>query len=141
MSHSLKTLKAFGAVQVGSVFTAGPSGVIGDLTDTSFTVDKGTVTQATSPTTAVTLNRSAGVITTLTFTTGAGATTSFTFNNSMISASSVVILTTSYSATIGTSGVPLVTINNVSNGSCTVNVSNIGDNALNGTLRIHFLVC
>lgn len=61
---------------------------------------QGTVTQATSKSTAVTLNRSAGRITLNAASLAAQTNVSFTFNNSFISANDTLILTISGGATI-----------------------------------------
>ena len=57
----------------------------------------GTVTQATSKATAVTLNKPCGVITTNTAELAAGASVVFTFNNSLLTVGSVVIVNTGQS--------------------------------------------
>ncbi|KAJ3349646.1 hypothetical protein GGF32_005341 [Allomyces javanicus] len=142
MAQSLKTLKYFGGVDIGGhTLLASPDGIAGQLVDTDVIVRKGTVTQTTSATTGVTLHYPAGVITTVSLTNAAGTTTSFTFSNSYIKASSVVLLQHSYGSTLGSAGLPMVTVNSVGNGSCTINVTNLhGSNALNGAIKIHFFV-
>ncbi|CAB4200395.1 hypothetical protein UFOVP1355_43 [uncultured Caudovirales phage] len=61
---------------------------------------QGTVTQATSKSTAVTLNRSAGRITLNAASLAAQTNVSFTLNNSFISANDTLIVTVSGGATI-----------------------------------------
>lgn len=101
-----------------------------------------TVSQGTNITTAVTLNARVGVITTQAATTAADATSSFTLNNAYITAGSVVLVALGdYSGTIVTNGIPQVNADAVAAGSCTINISNShGANALNGTLKLHFVV-
>ncbi len=55
--------------------------------------EKGAITQATSITTAVELNKTAGVITTVSSTIAAGASAVFTVNNSNVTADSVITVT------------------------------------------------
>jgi len=60
---------------------------------------QGTVTQATSKSTAVTLNKSAGRITLNAASLAAGTNVSFTLNNNLISSNDVLILNVSSGAT------------------------------------------
>ncbi len=86
-------------------------------------LDFGTVTQLTSKTTAVTLNKRSGIITTNSAALAAGASASFTFNNSRYKAGDAVIVTTrnnaNYSVRAGGSadGVITVTVKNETAGS------------------------
>ena len=63
------------------------------------TAAQGTVTQATSKSTAVTLNKSAGRITMNNASLGAGTNVSFTLNNNLISSNDVLILNIAAGAT------------------------------------------
>lgn len=99
-----------------------------------------TVTQATSITTAVTANGSSGVITTVSSTTTPNSTDSFTVNNSACTSTSVVVA--SLCGYTGSNLPPIVTVSGVSNGSFTVNVTNINSTfSLNGVLSISFVCC
>lgn len=102
----------------------------------------GTVTQATSISTGVTLNAASGVITTVSATTAAQATAAFTVTNSAVASTSVVLLALgAYSGTFGTNGTPLVSVSSVSAGSFQVTIYNAhAANALAGTLKINFAV-
>jgi hypothetical protein len=102
----------------------------------------GTVTQLTNATTAVTCNTASGVITTVSETAAAGASATFTVNCSACTAHSVVKLQLgTYSGTLVTNGIPFLSVPTVSAGSFQIMVTNIhGTNALNGTLKIHYLV-
>ncbi len=77
----------------------------------------GTITQATSRTTAVTLNKPTGAITLFSTSTSAGQIDTFTLNNSSIGANDVVV----FSQKSGTA-VYIVTAYNVGAGFCTVSV-------------------
>lgn len=100
-----------------------------------------TVTQATSISTAVTLNASSGNITTVSVSTAAStAVGTFTLNNSFITTSSVVLA--SVSGGSYTTGSPVVVAGAVAAGSVTFTLSNISTTAaLNGTVKVSFLVC
>jgi hypothetical protein len=102
----------------------------------------GTVAQATSLATPVTLNTQAGVITTVAATVAGGGATDFTFNNTQIYANSIVFaFVGDYSAAWSTAGIPQVAVTGIANGSCTIRVMNLHSaNALNGTLDISFFI-
>ena len=95
-------------------------------------------TQATSATTAVTLNAPSAVVTTVSLTNAANATTSFTYTNSAIAAGSAVqVSINGYSGTLGTNGIPYATATAVAAGSCTLNITNVHpSNALSGTVSL-----
>lgn len=94
----------------------------------------GTVTQATSKSTAVTLNKPAGRITTAADALAAGATVSFTLNNSLISATDVVMVTpygfSSYTAVVG----------EVSAGTATIRLTNLSGGSLSQAVGINFAI-
>lgn len=97
----------------------------------------GTVTQTTSITTAVTLNKLCGSITTVSATTAAGAEDTFTVNNNQVTANDVVVVTQRYSG----AGTPQVYVSNVANGSFNITISNLhASSALNAALTINFMV-
>jgi hypothetical protein len=103
----------------------------------------GTVTQATSLGTPVTLNTQAGVITTVPATVAANGATDFIFNNTQIYANSIVFaFVGDYAGTWSTDGIPQVAVTGIANGSCTIRVMNLhGANALNNnTLDISFFI-
>ena len=97
---------------------------------------RGTVTQATSITTAVTLNKRSGIVTTVSSTLAANAEAEFTVNNSFVESDSVVILTGLYN---GNSHVSL-NVKSVADGSFVVVLANSGGAALNATVGVQFLV-
>lgn len=97
---------------------------------------RGTVTQATSITTAVTLNKRSGIVTTVSSTLAANAEAEFTVNNSFVESDSVVIITGLYN---GNSHVSL-NVKSVVDGSFVVVLANSGGAALNATIGVQFLV-
>lgn len=97
---------------------------------------RGTVTQATSITTAVTLNKRSGIVTTVSSTLAANDEAEFTVNNSFVESDSVIILTGLYD---GNSHVSL-NVKSVTDGSFVVVLANSGGVALNATVGVQFLV-
>ena len=92
-----------------------------------YTTDaQGTVTQATSKSTGVTLNKSAGQITMNNASLASATNVTFTLTNSLISANDIVILNVSGGATAGayncwvsglSAGAVSITLRNISGGS------------------------
>lgn len=99
---------------------------------------KGTVTQGTSATTAVTVNAAAGVIRSFAVTTAAGSSFTFTVNNSKVATDSVILLNTSNAGT----GLAHATLTAApSAGSFSVKISNIhASAAFNSVINLHFAV-
>lgn len=100
--------------------------------------EKGTVTQATSISTGVTLNAQSGVITTVSLTTAADTDCgTFTVTNSKCYSDSVVLVTIQNSG----AGAPIAQTVAVSNGSFSVKLRNVHSaTALNSTLKVHFTI-
>ena len=98
----------------------------------------GTVTQASSITTGVTLNADAGVVTTVSSTIAADdSSASFTLTNSFIKSTSVIELT---AGTAG-NGIPHPVIVSQTAGSMVIRLYNEHRTAaLNNTVKIHFLI-
>lgn len=96
---------------------------------------QGTVTQATSKSTAVTLNKSAGQITMNNASLGATTNVTFTLNNSYISANDIVVLNVSSGAT---SGAYNCWVSGLSAGAATITVRNITAGALSEAVVINF---
>jgi hypothetical protein len=95
------------------------------------------VTQATNITTAVTLNALCGSVTTVSSTLAGAGTTAFTVNNSLVKTTSKVFVSLVYNGT----GIPVVTVQSVANGSFVVEINNAAAaTVLNSTLTINFLV-
>ena len=97
---------------------------------------QGTVTQATSKSTAVTLNKSAGVITMNNASLATATNATFTLNNSLISANDTVILTISGGQ--ATAGSYNVFANSLSAGSVSITLRNISGGTLSEAVVINF---
>jgi len=118
----------------------------GNLTLTqgrSVNLGRAATSQTTSFTNGVTINSASGVITTVAAAAAAGSSESFVVTNSAVSTSSVVLASIGdYSGTYHTNGIPMLYVDSISNGSFSIRVYNAGaSNALNGTLKIKFIVC
>lgn len=99
------------------------------------TAAQGTVTQATSKSTAVTLNSSAGQITMNNASLGATTNVTFTLNNSLISANDIVILNVAAGATAGAYN---CWVSGLSAGAATITVRNITGGALSEAVVLNF---
>lgn len=97
---------------------------------------QGTVTQATSKSTAVTLNKSAGVITMNNASLATATNATFTLNNSLISPNDTVILTISGGQT--TPGSYNVFANSLAAGSVSITLRNISGGSLSEAIVINF---
>jgi len=96
---------------------------------------QGTVTQATSKSTAVTLNKSAGRITMNAAELAANTAVSFTMNNSLISANDVLIVCISGG---GTAAAYTTYISSMTTGSAVVTLRNLTGGALSEAVIINF---
>jgi predicted ThiF/HesA family dinucleotide-utilizing enzyme len=99
---------------------------------------QGTVTQATSKSTAVTLNKSAGQITMNNASLATATNATFTLNNTLISANDTVILTISGGQ--ATPGSYNVFANSLSTGSVSITLRNISGGTLSEAVVINFCV-
>ena len=99
---------------------------------------QGTVTQATSKSTAVTLNKPAGRITMNAASLATATNATFTLNNSFISANDTVILTISGGQT--TPGSYNVFANDLAAGSVSISLRNISGGSLSEAVVINFAV-
>lgn len=100
-------------------------------------INKGTVTQATSISTGVTLNTVVGTITTVSSTLAAAAEQAITLTNSNITADSIVMMSAS---TAGT-GTPAIVKIVPAAGSVTFTLKNVNASAaFNNTILISFVV-
>tara|TARA_R110000868_G_scaffold80547_1_gene228839 strand:+ start:427 stop:843 length:417 start_codon:yes stop_codon:yes gene_type:complete len=97
---------------------------------------QGSVTQLTSKSTAVTLNKSAGVITMNNASLATATNATFTLNNSLISANDTVILTIAGGQT--TPGSYNVFANSLSAGSVSITLRNISGGSLSEAIVINF---
>lgn len=96
---------------------------------------QGTVTQLTSKSTAVTLNKSAGQITMNNASLAGTANVTFTLNNNLISANDIVILNIAAGATAGSYN---CWVSGLSAGAVTITVRNISGGALSEAVVINF---
>ena len=100
------------------------------------TGDGGTVTQATSKSTAVTLNKKCGTVTLNNAALAADAIVSFTLTNSTIAATDVIVLN---HASAGTAGKYALNAQAAA-GSASINVTNISAGSLSEAIVIRFAV-
>lgn len=98
---------------------------------------QGTVTQATSKSTAVTLNKSAGQITMNNAALAATTSVSFTLNNSYISANDTLIVTISSGATAASYN---AWISGLSAGSAVIVLRNITAGSLSEAVVLNFAI-
>lgn len=98
---------------------------------------QGAVTQATSKSTAVTLNRSAGRITMNAASLAAGTNVSFTLNNSFISSNDTLILTISGGATVEAYN---CWVNSLGAGTASITLRNTTAGALAEAVIINFAI-
>ena len=96
---------------------------------------RGTVTQATSKSTAVTLNKSAGRITLNAASLAATTNVSFTFNNSLISTNDVLILNVAAGATAASYN---LWVDSLNAGSASITLRNTTAGALAEAVVINF---
>ena len=99
---------------------------------------QGTVTQLTSKSTAVTLNKSAGVITMNNASLATATNATFTLNNSTLSANDAVILTISGGQ--ATPGSYNVFANALAAGSVSITLRNISGASLSEAIVINFAI-
>lgn len=99
---------------------------------------QGSVTQATSKSTAVTLNKSAGQITMNNASLATATNATFTLNNSTISQNDAVILTISGGQT--TPGSYNVFANSLSSGQVSITLRNISGGTLSEAVIINFAI-
>ena len=115
---------------------------VGDLTiGTLSSSSTGTVTQATSLSTGVTLNAVGGTITLFSDAITANTNTQFTVTNDQVSATSVIFLSREFqSSTAADNGVH-ISLASVSNGSFVINITHTGNqDAASIVRKIHFFV-
>jgi hypothetical protein len=98
----------------------------------------GTVTQITSSTTQVTLNKYSGKIKTVSLTTAAGSTNTFQFYNNILTTNSILLLSLEYSG--AATGSPIVR-SDISAGVAKILITNTHPTAaLNNVVTIHFMI-
>lgn len=124
-------LSANNILATGGIVSTGQTGI------GYFTGAGGTVTQNGNKGNAVTLNKICGQITTTNSALAAGAEVAFTLNNSTIAATDVVYACISSGGTIGSY---LICVSSVSDGACTITLSNVSTGSLSQALVINFTV-
>lgn len=97
----------------------------------------GTVTQATSKSTGVTLNKLTGQITLSNEALAAAAEVTFTVTNSTVEATDCVVIN---HANTGTAGAYIVSANSIASGSFAVTVSNSSAGSLSEAIVLNFIV-
>jgi hypothetical protein len=97
----------------------------------------GTVTQSSSKTTGVTLNKINGEIVMNAAALADDATAAFTLTNSTIAATDVVIVNV---ASVGTTGAYQVTVGAVAAGSCSISILNVSGGSLSEAIKLNFAV-
>jgi hypothetical protein len=97
----------------------------------------GAVTQITSSSTGVTLNKHCGQITTVALTTAAAAEEEFTVTCDKVAATDVVVLSTTYAG----AGTPMLSVKGTAAGSFKIVITNVhAANALNAVMVINYAV-
>ena len=99
---------------------------------------QGTVTQATSKSTGVTLNKPAGVITMNNASLATATNATFTLTNSFISANDVIVLTLASGQT--TPGTYNVFVNAVAAGTASITLRNISAGSLSEAIVVNFAI-
>lgn len=115
----------------GSVTSSG-SGGLGYATGAG-----GTVTQATSKSTGVTLNKITGAVTMNNAALNDATNVTFALTNSTIAATDNVVVN---HVSAGTAGAYQVSANNVAGGSCGITVRNVSGGALSEAIVVRFAV-
>jgi hypothetical protein len=101
---------------------------------------QGTVTQATSKSTGVTLNKSAGQITMNNAALAGNTAVSFTLNNSLISANDTIIVCISSVTTGSTAGAYTTYVSNMTAGSASLTLRNLSGTSYSEAVVINFSV-
>lgn len=133
LTHSTGLLTANGTfASDGGLKSANSLSGIGYITGAG-----GTVTQATSKSTGVTLNKVCGTITLNNASLAGGATVGFTFSNSAITATDVPHIIHS---SAGTGGAYRISVDTVAAGSCAIRVTNLTGGALAEAIVLSFFI-
>ena len=102
------------------------------------TAAQGTVTQATSKSTGVTLNKSSGQITMNNAALANGAVVTFTLTNNLLSAKDVIIVNVSGGAT--TAGTYTALVSSIGAGSAVLGLYNISTGSLSEAIVLNFAI-
>jgi len=121
-----------GTIDVNGVVVNTPAGALGYGTGAG-----GSVTQATSKATAVTLNKPCGTITLAADALASNTTARFSFNNSILAITDTVILIIRNGVT---AGAYLVWVDGTAAGSCTLAIRNISGGSLSDAVVLNFSI-
>lgn len=110
----------------------------GPIETSSFTADGATVTQATSITTGVTINKISGLITTVSSTLAAGSSATFTVSNDNVDTNDLVFINVNQGSS---TGIAIGYVTNITSNAFDIVIRNIhGATAFNNTIKISFFV-
>jgi hypothetical protein len=98
---------------------------------------QGAVTQATSKSTAVTLNKSAGKITMNNEALAGNTAVSFTFNNSLLSSNDIIILNVS---AVGTAAAYTTYVSSMTAGSAVLTLRNLTSGSLSEAVVVNYAI-
>jgi hypothetical protein len=130
MSNSIATGVAYNDPEFSTVYATAEIGYS--------TAAQGTVTQATSKSTGVTLNKSSGQITMNNAALANGAIISFTLTNSLLSAKDVIIV--NVAGGLATNGTYTSFVSNVSAGTAVISLYNISAGSLSEAVVLNFSI-
>lgn len=130
MSNSIATGVAYNDPEFSTVYATAEIGYS--------TAAQGTVTQATSKSTGVTLNKSSGQITMNNAALLNGAIVSFTLTNSLLSAKDVIIV--NVAGGLATNGTYTSFVSNVSAGTAVISLYNISAGSLSEAVVLNFAI-
>lgn len=135
------------AFSKGNYIETNDNATLGDTTVGALTVasispvSRGSVTQGTSMSTAVTVNAPSGVIQLYTGTIAADSNTQFTVNNTSVTAGSTILLSKESQSTNDEDNGIHISLASVSDDSFVVNITHTGNSLAGSCVRkIHFLV-
>ena len=132
LENSMPEVTYNGVVTTLAILSSGPTAGIGYRTGAG-----GTVTQATSKSTGVTLNNICGAITMNAASLAATTSVGFTLTNSAIAATDIVIVNLKSGATADSY---TVTVDAVAAGSCRISLRNVTGGALAEAVVLNFTV-
>jgi hypothetical protein len=130
MSNSIATGVAYNDPEFSTVYATAEIGYS--------TAAQGTVTQLTSKSTGVTLNKSSGQITMNNAALANGAIISFTLTNSLLSAKDVIIV--NVAGGLATNGTYTSFVSNVSAGTAVISLYNISAGSLSEAVVLNFAI-
>jgi len=130
MSNSIATGVAYNDPEFSTVYATAEIGYS--------TAAQGTVTQLTSKSTGVTLNKSSGQITMNNAALANGAIISFTLTNSLLSAKDVIIV--NVAGGLATNGTYTSFVSNVSAGTAVISLYNISSGSLSEAVVLNFAI-